>query len=192
MKRILSRRGFTLTETVIGLAVFMILAGVVSAVILTGFNIYSRNALKNSAQSIGDTVYDLISGRLSYCTDLTISDRIEDVESLDVAKNRLLCIHVPAEGDRVGMGVSSLSPRDVITPAELSGLKLKISAEPDSDTIMQLTVTVLSSEDERQLYSRCGTIRLFNAAAEKLDTYCDIQSSSNSYRDIYFVFNETA
>lgn len=192
MKRIFSRRGFTLTETVIGLAVFMILAGVVSAVILTGFNIYSRNALKNSAQSVGDTVYDLISGRLSYCMNLTVSDRAEDVDSLDVAKNRLLCIHVPANGDRVGLGVGSLSPRDFITPAELSGLKLNISAEPGSDTLMKLTVTVLSSGDGRQLYSRSGTIRLFNASAEELDTYCDVQSSSNSYRDIYFIFSETA
>lgn len=192
MKRYFSRRGFTLTETLIGLVVFMILAGTVSAVILTGFNIYSRNALKNSAQSIGDTAYDLISGRLSYCTKLTVSDRTEDVESLEVAKNRLLCIHIPAEGDRIGMGVGSLSPRDVITPAELSGLTLEISAEPDSGTLMQLTVTVLSAEDERQLYSRSGTIRLFNAAADELDTYCDVQSSSNSYSDIYFVFNETA
>ena len=71
MKRILSKKGFTLTETLIGTVVLLILAGTASTIILSCFGIYGRTTKRNSAQSIGDTIYELISERLTYSAALS-------------------------------------------------------------------------------------------------------------------------
>lgn len=193
MKTLLKRKGFTLTETLIGLVVLLILAGTVSAVMMSGFGIYGRTALRNSAQSAGDTAYELISSRLTYAVNLTISDNIRYVENnYDVKADGAVCIYIPADGGRIGLGVGSLAPPDVIKPDQLRNMRLNVSAEYQSDTLVGLAVSVESSDDGRTLYSRSGTIRLMNASNPGLDSFCDVQSSDNSASDLYFVFTELA
>lgn len=193
MKTLLKRKGFTLTETLIGLVVLLILAGTVSAVMMSGFGIYGRTALRNSAQSAGDTAYELISSRLTYAVNLTISDNASYVgNNYDVKVDGAVCIYIPADGGRVGLGVGSLAPPDVIKPDQLRNMRLNVSAEYQSDTLVGLAVSVESSDDGRTLYSRSGTIRLMNASNPGLDSFCDVQSSDNSTSDLYFVFTELA
>lgn len=193
MKKLFSRRGFTLTETLISLVVLLILAGVASAVMMSGFGVYGRTALRNSAQEAGDTVYELISSRLTYAVDLTISDDVRYVENnYDVQAEGSICIYIPTEGDRVGMGAGALAPGDVLRPSQLKGLRIEVSAEYQSEDLVGLTVGITSEEDGRMLYSRTGTIRLMNAADPAIDSFCDIQNCDNSVRDMYFVFNELA
>lgn len=193
MKTLLKRKGFTLTETLIGLVVLLILAGTVSAVMMSGFGIYGRTALRNSAQSAGDTAYELISSRLTYAVNLTISDNVSYVgNNYDIKADGAVCIYIPADGGRVGLGVGSLAPPDVIKPDQLRNMRLNVSAEYQSDTLVGLAVSVESSDDGRTLYSRSGTIRMMNASNPELDSFCDVQSSDNSTSDLYFVFTELA
>lgn len=189
----LKRKGFTLTETLISLVVLLILAGTVSAVMMSGFGIYGRTALRNSAQSAGDTAYELISSRLSYATNLTISDNVRYVENnYDVRVDGAVCIYVPVDGDRVCLGVGALAPPAVIKPSQLQNMRINVSAEYQSDSLVGLTVSIESTEDGRTLYSRSGTVRLMNASNPELDSFCDVQSSDNSTSDLYFVFTELA
>lgn len=193
MKNLLKRKGFTLTETLISLVVLLILAGTVSAVMMSGFGIYGRTALRNSAQSAGDTAYELISSRLSYATNLTISDNVRYVENnYDVRADGAVCIYVPVDGDRVCLGVGALAPPAVIKPSQLQNMRINVSAEYQSDSLVGLTVSIESTEDGRTLYSRSGTVRLMNASNPELDSFCDVQNSDNSTSDLYFVFTELA
>lgn len=193
MKNLLKRKGFTLTETLISLVVLLILAGTVSAVMMSGFGIYGRTALRNSAQSAGDTAYELISSRLSYATNLTISDNVRYVENnYDVRADGAVCIYVPVDGDRVCLGVGALAPPAVIKPGQLQNMRINVSAEYQSDSLVGLTVSIESTEDGRTLYSRSGTVRLMNASNPELDSFCDVQNSDNSTSDLYFVFTELA
>lgn len=193
MKKLFRHGGFTLTETLIGLVVLLILAGTVSAVMMSGFGIYGRTALRNHAQSIGDTAYELISSRLTYAVDLTVSNNAKEIhDSYNVQEDGNVCIYIPVEGDRVGLGIGALEPPDVITPEQLAGMRLSVSASYESDTLAGLNVEVRLAEDDRLLYSRSGTVRLMNASNPELDSFCDVQNSDNSSSDLYFVFSELA
>lgn len=81
MEKLFRRKGFTLTETIIGLVVFMLLAGAASSIVLVGFGFFGRSALRNSAATIGEEIYTLLENRLTYCADLIVSFRPEEAEN---------------------------------------------------------------------------------------------------------------
>lgn len=193
MGKLFSRRGFTLAETLISMVVLLVLAGTVSAVMMSGFGVYSRTALRSSAQETGNTVYELISERLTYAVDLTISNDVRYVENnYNVQEEGSICIYIPAEGDRVGLGAGALAPGDVLRPSQLQGLRVSAAIEYQAESLLGLTVSVESSEDGRELFSRSGTVHLMNAANPALDSFCDVQNCDNSVRDMFIVFNELA
>lgn len=190
MKRILSKKGFTLTETLIGTVVLLILAGAASTIILSCFGIYGRTTKRNSAQSIGDTIYELISERLTYSVDLTVTnDTVLIGETYNIVSDGDSCIFIPTEGDFAGFGVGTLAPPDVITMKQLEGMRLCVSIENKGDDLVGLTVTIRTSDAGRQLYKRCGTIYLMNAA---LGSVCNVFDCDNSSEGLFFVFKEPA
>lgn len=193
MKRLFSRKGFTLTEMLIGLVVLLILAGTVSAMMMSGFGIYGRTALRNSAQSTADQLYELISSRLTYAVDLTVSDDVRYIESMyNMQEDAAVCIYIPSDGSFVGLGVGALAPPSVIPPSQLKGMRLDAEVNYQSDSLVEITIAVESADDGRILYSRTGSVHLMNAANPELDSFCDVQSCDNSAADIYFVFKELA
>lgn len=193
MKRIKSRKGFTLTETLIGIVVLMILAGVASSIMLSCFGIYGRTAKRNSAQSIGDTVYELIYSRMTYAVDLTVTNDVGLLKSrYNVIEDGNSCIFVPPDGDFAGYGVGTLAPPSVITVKQLQTMKLIVSVESSGGSLAEVTVTVNNADDGRQLYSRTGTVHLMNADNSALGSFCDVQNCDSSDSGLFIVFSEPA
>lgn len=184
MKRIKSKKGFTLVETVIGIVVFMILAGTASGVMLTAFNLYGRSSMKNRAQNVGDTVYELIDKRLSYCYELVIGDNSESYA------NGMMCIKIGKDGKSVRMG-NVESPSEFIDSDEFDGMKLTVTASIYDNTMVNISVTLIAEDDGRTLYSRDGYIKLFNSndleGASGTDSEEDYSSDDD---DLYFIFKE--
>lgn len=190
MKRLIRKKGFTLTETLIGIVVFLILAGTSSSVMLTAFNLYGRTALKNSAQNIGDTVYELLDNRLSYCNYLVVGNASEN------CKPEYMCIKIPKDGKSVIMGANT--PSTAITDdSQFTNMKMVVDAEivgslQNAASMLKVTVTVYAEEDGRELYTRTGVIKLYNAVTGE----CEVTGAdggneySSKTNDLYFVFGE--
>lgn len=71
MKR--RNKGFTLPEMIMNLAVLAIVAAAVGAVLIICINIFTRNALNSHAAITADGIYELISDKLTYGRDISLS-----------------------------------------------------------------------------------------------------------------------
>lgn len=67
-----NNRGFTLVEIIVACVIVSIAMAFAAGILLTSFNLTSRSAAANESKMIGDTVYNWISDRLTYASNLQI------------------------------------------------------------------------------------------------------------------------
>lgn len=187
LKRIKSKKGFTLVELMIGLVVFMFLVGAATSIIMVSFNIYARSAVRNHAQQKGDEIYSLIESRLTYAANLTITT---DESTLEGAAEPYTCIYIPSYGDRVCIGNTIPANSEAVSPSELEGLTVKVKIRQGSgDDVLTLAVEIF--RDSEAVYSHTGSVMMMNANNAAVSEYCEVPySTSNSFTDMYIVFTE--
>lgn len=199
-KRIKAKKGFTLTELLISLVLFALLAGAVSSIILVSFNIYSRSALRNTAQRVGTEVFDLLENRLSYGKNVTITNS-EDVMCANygasgsgVPSDPMVCITVPSSGDRLCLGNIIPANATIVKPDELSKMKLLVEIEEEYSVypLVTVRVSITSDDGETSLFSTESPVRLLNVAEDDIfwESFMLLGSYSNEYSDLYIGFTE--
>lgn len=174
----LNKNGFTLVEVTVTLAVFAILVAIASAIVVSGGNIYARNANTVKASQVSDSVYDVLNNRLSFATSIGfVKDKEADESVADVKDSYSECIKIAKKGDDVPVSINRKALKngsdfkfdevcdtgafDVEVSFDCD--KIKIS-DPDSKnpmSILPLTVEVYSSEGEL-VVKREYTIELLN------------------------------
>lgn len=191
MRMLFRKKGFTLTETVVGLAVFMLLAGAAASIVLVGFKIYGRSTLRNSAAIVGNEIYELIENRLTYCTDLIVSFKSEDFED-SYPEQEYVCIYVPAEGNYVGMENRTAFPREFISKKQLEGMsaEVKISADIFVDSLVDITVSVYETNGGSRLFTTSGTVELLNAANPNVSDFCLLDNVDSKITGLYITFTD--
>ena len=191
MKRLLRHKGFTLTETIIGLVVFMLLAGAASSIVLVGFRLFGRSALRNSAAAVGEEIYTLLENRLTYCTDLIISFRPEEAEN-EYSDKVFICIYVPADGSYVGMGTNTVYPGECITRNQMEGMSAEVKMTPDdySESLVNITVSVYEKDGGSMLFTTSGTVERLNAANGNISDFCHVDSVDSGITGSYITFTE--
>lgn len=191
MKRLFRRKGFTLTETIIGLVVFMLLAGTASSIVLVGFRLFGRSALRNSAAAVGEEIYTLLENRLTYCTDLIVSSEPPEAEN-EYSDKVYFCIYVPADGSYVGMGSNTVYPRECITRDQMESMSAEVKIIPDdySDSLVDITVSVYEKDDGSLLFTTSGTVELLNAANGNISDFCLVDSVDSGITGSYITFTE--
>lgn len=196
------KKGFTLTETLISLVIFMILAGTASSIIMVSMNLFSRSALKNSAQRVGSELYQLLDNRLTYGKNVTITNSEDTMRAnygasgAGIPSEPMTCVYIPAAGDRVGMGNIIPSNAYVISADEMQGLRAAVTftEEYSAFPIISLKVEVFTDDGKDLLYSVEGKIRLLNVTENDIFYSGLIPPSgvSNNYQDLYIGFTELA
>lgn len=182
MKRIFGKKGFTLVELMISLVLFLLLAGAASSIILVSFNLYSRSAVRNTAQIKGDEIFDTIENRLMYAVDVTVTN--DDNATGD------FCIYIPQYGDRVRIGNTIPPNSDLVSPDELINLTVGATIKQgNEDDLIVLTIEILSADEP--VYSRSGAIKLMNALNPDISESCSVPKITTNYsEDMYIVFGE--
>lgn len=188
MRRIKSKKGFTLAELLIGLVLFMLLAGAVSSVIVLGFSLYSRSAQRNAAQQAGNTLCELLSSRLCYGVDVTVTNSLPLIEE-NLGDREMTCIVIPESGDRVSVGSAIPADTDVLGENALAGMRVyarisELSAK--KNPVLEIEVEICSESDGRTVYSTLETVRLMNHRSE--DVVLPEGETSNRNGDLYIGF----
>lgn len=68
------KKGFTLVELVVGLALISILIGAVSGLILSAFNTYGKNAQREEMKQIGNSIYYYYEEKLKIANKISYSE----------------------------------------------------------------------------------------------------------------------
>lgn len=190
MKRIAGNKGFTMVELMISLLLFLIIAGAAASIVLVSFNLYTRSAVRNSAQLKGDEIFETIENRLTYAIDLVVTND----ESAAGAESGAFCIYIPQYGDRVRIGNQVPPNSDLVAPDELVGLTVRVDIEQGkADDLIVLSVEIYSEDEPTgtSVYSRSGTVRLMNAANASISKGCAVPLiTTNLTKDMYIVFVE--
>lgn len=182
------KKGFTLVETVIGLVVFLVLAGAASAVIVLCFDLLGRGAMRNKAQSIGDGVYNLIENRISYCQNLTISTYDPITGEINYYDGMNPFQIVLARGGKT-VELVGAERTQAFSASDLGGMYLDITLEEgESYGLVRIVVEVFEDgSNSAPLYHTEGSACTMNA----VDTFIDIAGSFNNCGgDVFITFTE--
>ncbi|MEA5051007.1 MAG: prepilin-type N-terminal cleavage/methylation domain-containing protein [Oscillospiraceae bacterium] len=68
-----NRKGMTLVEVIVTLAIFSVLMGVAASLILSGGDAFARGAQLDTDKYIGDAVFGFVENRVKYATHLTVA-----------------------------------------------------------------------------------------------------------------------
>ena len=174
----LNKNGFTLVEVTVTLAVFAILVAIASAIVVSGGNIYARNANTVKASQVSDSVYDVLNNRLSFATSIGfVKDKEADESVADVKDSYSECIKIAKKGDEVPVSINRKALKDgadfkfdevcdtgafdVEVSFDCDKIKISDAGSKNPVSILPLTVEVYSSEGEL-VVKRDYTIELLN------------------------------
>lgn len=174
----LNKNGFTLVEVTVTLAVFAILVAIASAIVVSGGNIYARNANTVKASQVSDSVYDVLNNRLSFATSIGFVKDKEPADSVaDVKDSYSECIKIAKKGDEVPVSINRKALKDganfkfdevcdtgafdVEVSFDCDKIKISDADSKNPMSILPLTVEVYSSEGEL-VVKREYTIELLN------------------------------
>ncbi|MCD8328215.1 MAG: prepilin-type N-terminal cleavage/methylation domain-containing protein [Ruminococcus sp.] len=187
-----NKKGFTLVEVTVALAVFAILVTLASGIIISGSNIFARNTNRVSASETADSVYDILNERLSFATsiDLTKDEFSPDGDGYNE------CIKLEKKGssssgdERVSIrrenssdfdGVCETGDFDVLL--SLEGVT-KTTNGKNNMTLLNVKISIYS--DDELMYTKDASIELLNSACE----ITGIDSTpSNEVSDLYINYS---
>ena len=161
----LNKSGFTLVEVTVTLAVFAILVAIASAIVVSGGNIYARNANTVKASQVSDSVYDVLNNRLSFATSIGfVKDKGSADSVADVKDSYSECIKIAKKGDEVPVSINRKALKDganfkfdevcdtgafdVEVSFDCDKIKISDADSKNPMSILPLTVEVYSSEGE--------------------------------------------
>lgn len=159
MKQPLRRRGLTLVEVSVSMVIMVILILLTSSLMLAGMNIFWKNAESRAAQSEGNAVFALLSEKISYATQLTISGETADELADDEER-----IEVTEDGVTITRMYQGQETRQtVFDKAALHGHRAEVTVtqKPEDPSFLTLALSLYSSENEL-LYTQMGVVPLLN------------------------------
>jgi len=149
-----NKHGFTLVETIIALAIFIIVIGATSSLILSSMNLYANTATQDEARSLGNYAYNYYFDRLSCAKDIEfVSDNKGYPKAIAVTNGKLQYRKLAGEAFD-----------NVFTDDFYHGCTLSVNTWV-TGYILNLSVTV--SLKDKELYSKKSAFKLINPAAGK-------------------------
>lgn len=149
MKR--RNKGFTLPEMIMNLAVLAIVAAAVGAVLIICINIFTRSALNARAAITADGIYELISDKLTYGRDISLSNEPSEQPSsvLRISGSDIL------EGDNDRL-------ISVFSDEFYGGFTFSVTISQDifHDDIAEVSVQIFNYTE--LICSRKGAVRMMN------------------------------
>lgn len=195
--RKLNKKGFTLVEVTVTLAVFAILVALASSIVVSGGNIYAKNANTVKAAQVCDGVYDVLNNRLSFATsiDFTKSSALKSPDSYSecikiAKKSEEPPVSINREGRKSDDGtyefdeVCDTGAFDITVSCKKEEIAYANNSK-NPMTVLPFEVEVFSSEGE-PVYSRKCLIELLNIkSSDKIKTDNDKNVYTNESNDLY-------
>lgn len=175
--RKLNKNGFTLVEVTVTLAVFAILVALASSIVVSGGNIYAKNANTVKAAQVCDGVYDVLNNRLSFATSIDFTKASAEKspdsysECIKIAKKSdEPPVSINREGRKNDDGtfifdeVCDTGAFDITVSFKKEEIKYANNSK-NPMTVLPFEVEVFSSEGE-PVYSRKCIIELLNIKSD--------------------------
>ena len=148
--------GLTLVEVMVSLVILVILISVSSAVMITGINIFSENAVMSAAQDDGNNIYNFIVDKLSYANEIIISSE-ESEMSGDYPYSETIIIDKNHMALKTKYEEINIYSRDT-----LHGNTCEIIIEDINEQQKCMSLKVIISHDGKIIYVKKGLIALLN------------------------------
>lgn len=176
LRRIKSNKAFTLVEVSVSLVVLIILIGVAGGIILVSGNIFSKDAILNDYQIIGNDVFDFVSDKLCYATGFTVSDSADIDTGLSSGYHEQIILS--EKGKKLSIlrptvmseSVSFFNSDD--EDGKAIGLDFNATALAAGERYIKLTVYIYDSGlDGTVRYTTSGIIPLLNYSTSMTKTF---------------------
>lgn len=142
-----NKKGFTLIELVIGMALTVMLIALAGSILLTAMNVLGRTTQQEAAQGVGEVVYDFYEACLADATAVSLGAAGGNNEALTIVDGR------------VYYSRDEQAARDIYGDGVYNGLQVRVTPVPTSAHVLQLTVEVMDSRGE-VLFTRQSAFRL--------------------------------
>ncbi len=184
-----SNKGFTLPEVTFSLVILSVAVVIIGTMIITGMNIFARNAQLSKAQILCDAAYDYISERLTYGENITITEDISKHRDMYEGYHPFV---IAVRQDGVISAGNSFCESEYFSvfSKELYGnMRLSISIEQSSESLLLTELTTEVTLDGDILYSRTSTVKMMNTGSDT-EGFLNISEKhySNRTEDMYIIY----
>lgn len=156
-KRLQSRAGFTLVETVVTLTLFTMIVALTCGIFLTSNNLLRRHATMNEAKFVGDTVYGMLNRTLTYATELQLTgpDGTQQYNSaFSVSGGQLMLTGQDENGHK--------ETGPFYDESFYLNTKIALSARVERGRYLWLRVSVYDWDGKTLLYETAATTEILN------------------------------
>lgn len=174
--------GFTLVETTVTILLITIVIAVSGGIIISVGNIFSRNAMIRNAQNVGNSVYELLSEKLKYCTALSVGESPADVSGVYTES-----IYISPDGDEVTISRQGIPEQALLSDDTRAGCLVMTEIGNVANECIEVTVSVYHGDiaSSKLLYTINGTVPLLNYNADGNFSV----SSHKNIRDLYIKYS---
>ncbi|MGN0687395.1 MAG: type II secretion system protein J [Oscillospiraceae bacterium] len=179
----IAKKGFTLAETLLSAALFIVVAGIVGSILVISMKVFAVNAQRVKATLAADGIFDYISGCISCAKDITISSGGAVYPDDDFTT--VICI---SENGRIEL-IDERGTAAAFGDDFFGGMTAYICfSQPfDEENVLLLEIDV--SLDDRLLCERSGAICLMNAAQGLGSADLSGSRVSNQSGDVCIAYN---